>query len=179
MNYYVPKYTIIIKLQYSVKCLIHCLRGAQNKIITVIGTTTDYIYKKTYILIGNIIGKKPDLFYKSLFKCFWIKDNPGNIVMVYIVSCRSEYRDNLILSSPVIRNKTFDGILKFYYYCKLGYIIIHFVKLVFYWILEWMSSHPQCLHRIASLPLDFGSSPLISSHGVKHTSLVENSHLLL
>ena len=46
----------------------------------------------------------------------------------YIVGCHSDYRDNLILSSPVVRNKTFDGVLKFYYYCKLGYIIIHFVK---------------------------------------------------
>ena len=68
------------------------------------------------------------------------------LLYVYIVGCRSDYRDNLILSSPVIRNKTFDGALKFYYYCKLGYIIIHFVKLVFYWILEWMSLHPRCLN---------------------------------
>ena len=49
-------------------------------------------------------------------------------IVAYIVGCRSDYRDNLILSSPVVRNKTFDGVLKFYYYCKLEYIIIHFVK---------------------------------------------------
>ena len=52
-------------------------------------------------------------------------------MLAYIVGCRSDYRDNLILCSPVIRNKTFDGVLKFYYYCKLGHIIIHFVKMVF------------------------------------------------
>ena len=49
-------------------------------------------------------------------------------VGLYIVGCRSNYRDNLILGPLVAVNKTFDGVLKFYYYCKLGYIIIHFMS---------------------------------------------------
>ena len=43
-NYYVPKFTSIIKLKYPVKCLILYYEGPTNKIITVIGSTTDYIY---------------------------------------------------------------------------------------------------------------------------------------
>ena len=35
---------------------------------------------------------------------------------IYIVGCRSDCRDNLILRSPVERNKTFDGVFEFYYY---------------------------------------------------------------
>ena len=37
------KFTIIMKLQHSVKCLIPYYGGGQNKIITAIGLTTDYI----------------------------------------------------------------------------------------------------------------------------------------
>ena len=50
-------------------------------------------------------------------------------MLAYIVSCRSDYRDNLILEYPVGRNKTFDGVFEFYYYFSLEYIIIHFVKI--------------------------------------------------
>ena len=31
--------------------------------------------------------------------------------LAYIVGCRSDYCDNLILRSPVVKNKTFDGII--------------------------------------------------------------------
>ena len=77
--------------------------------------------------------------------------------LLYIVGCRSDSRDNLILISPVVRNKTFDGVLKFYYYCKPEYIIIHFVKRIF-------------LHnsRVDVFTSPLGCSPLISSHGVKN-----------
>ena len=36
--------------------------------------------------------------------------------LAYIVGCRSDYRDNLIRRSLVVKNKTFDGIFEFYYY---------------------------------------------------------------
>ena len=57
----------------------------------------------------------------AFYKREWGK-KIGCTISRYIVGCRSDYRDNLILSFPVVRNKTFDGVVKFYYYCKLGYI---------------------------------------------------------
>ena len=116
---------IIIKLQYSVKCLIPYHWGAQNKIITVIGTTTDYIWSRYSLCSGCVIYGRRRLWNDTERKILM----KYGTLSIYIVGCRSDYCDNLILSSPVVRNKTFDGVLKFYYYCKLGYIIIHFVKL--------------------------------------------------
>ena len=54
-----------------------------------------------------------------------------DIMGTYIVGCQSDYRDNPIPGSPWSRDKTFDGVLKLYYYRKLGHIIIHFSKVWF------------------------------------------------
>ena len=71
-----------------------------------------YICNKTGLQPVSRPVEQVPLVHPIYRKTVTRKKNGGVRTVVYIVGCRSDYRDNLILRSPVERNKTFDGVFE-------------------------------------------------------------------